>query len=145
MGPQHHCPESIQRKLLFNITRAYNATPTAALQVIEGIMPLHIKAKMQSTVVRVGHLGRNCDYEDIHFDHESYEQLSPPSLIHPVLFSMEDRISQGGQGPPSRTPIEVYTDDSKKNDQTGRAFCAIANEVDNKTWKAKLSPASIVF
>ncbi|GBL76729.1 hypothetical protein AVEN_53410-1 [Araneus ventricosus] len=100
---------------------------------------------MQSTLVRVGCLGRNCDYEGIHFDHESYEQPSPPSTIHPALFSLEDRISHGGQVPSNRTPTEVYTDGSKINDQTGNAFCAIANEAITKTWKAKLSPASTVF
>ncbi|GBL95985.1 hypothetical protein AVEN_199952-1 [Araneus ventricosus] len=55
---------SIQRKFLLNITGAYNTTPMATLRVIEGLMPLDIKAKMQSTLVRVGRLGRNCDYED---------------------------------------------------------------------------------
>ncbi|GBL99277.1 hypothetical protein AVEN_177312-1 [Araneus ventricosus] len=44
---------SIQRKFLFNITGAYNTTPTAALQVIEGLMHLHIKAKMQSTLAKL--------------------------------------------------------------------------------------------
>ncbi|GBL83220.1 hypothetical protein AVEN_165413-1 [Araneus ventricosus] len=118
---------SIQRKFLLNITGAYNTTPTTALQVIEGLMPLHIKAKIQSTLVRVGRLGRNCDYEGIHFDHESYEQPSPPSTIHTALFSLEDRISHGGQVPSNRTPIEVYTDGSNINDQTRSAFCAISN------------------
>ncbi|GBM60418.1 hypothetical protein AVEN_206655-1 [Araneus ventricosus] len=37
------------------------------------------------------------------------------------------------------------TDGSKINDQTGSAFCAIANEAITKTWKAKLSPANTVF
>ncbi|GBN85990.1 hypothetical protein AVEN_166509-1 [Araneus ventricosus] len=67
-----------------------------AFDGVEGLMPLHIKAKMQSTLVRVGRLGRNCDYEGIHFDHQSYEQPSPPSTIHPALFSLEDRITHGG-------------------------------------------------
>ncbi|GBM55806.1 Putative protein in type-1 retrotransposable element R1DM [Araneus ventricosus] len=111
---------SIHRKFLLNITGAYNTTPTAALQVIEGLMPLHIKAKMQSTLVRVGRLGRNCDYE-------------------------EDRITHGEHVPSNRTPIEVYTDGSKISDQTGSAFCVIANEAITKTWKAKLSPANTVF
>ncbi|GBM57114.1 hypothetical protein AVEN_232266-1 [Araneus ventricosus] len=31
------------------------------------------------------------------------------------------------------------------NDQTGSAFCAIANEAVTKTWKAKISPANTVF
>ncbi|GBO05197.1 hypothetical protein AVEN_181248-1 [Araneus ventricosus] len=35
-------PSSIQKKFLLSITGAYNTTPTAALQVIEGLMPLHI-------------------------------------------------------------------------------------------------------
>ncbi|GBM43947.1 hypothetical protein AVEN_251646-1 [Araneus ventricosus] len=100
---------------------------------------------MQSTLVRVGRLGRNCDYEGTHFDHESYEQPSPPSTIHPALFSLEDRITHGGQVPSNRTPTEVYTDGSKINDQTGSAFCVIANEAITKTWKAKLSPANTVF
>ncbi|GBO32143.1 hypothetical protein AVEN_97409-1 [Araneus ventricosus] len=39
---------SIQRKFLLNITRAYSTTPTAALQVIEGITPLHIKAEQEA-------------------------------------------------------------------------------------------------
>ncbi|GBM08113.1 hypothetical protein AVEN_123016-1 [Araneus ventricosus] len=128
-----------------NITAAYNATPTAALQVIEGLMPLHIKATIQSTLVSVGRLGRNCDYEGIHFDHESYEQPTPPSIIYPALFSLEDRISHVEQDPSNRTPIEVYKDGSKINDQTGSAFCAISNEAVTKTWKAKLNPANTVF
>ncbi|GBL78190.1 hypothetical protein AVEN_42762-1 [Araneus ventricosus] len=100
---------------------------------------------MQSTLIRVGRLGRNCYYEDIHFHHESYEQPSPPSIIHPALFSLEDGISHGGQGPSNRIPIKVYTDGSKINDQKGSAFCAIANEAVTKTWKVKLSPANTVF
>ncbi|GBM75653.1 hypothetical protein AVEN_162689-1 [Araneus ventricosus] len=88
---------SIQRKFLLNITGAYNTTLTAALQVIEGLIPLHIKVKTQSTLVRVGRLGRNCDYGGIHFVHESYEQPFPPSIMHPALFNLEDRISQGEQ------------------------------------------------
>ncbi|GBM34593.1 hypothetical protein AVEN_171638-1 [Araneus ventricosus] len=107
---------SIQRKFLLNITGAYNTTPTAALQVIEGLMPLHIKAKMQSILVRVDSLCRNFDYEGIHVGHESYGQPSPPSTIHPVLFNLEDRLSHGGQGPSNRTPTEIYTDRSKINE-----------------------------
>ncbi|GBM39251.1 hypothetical protein AVEN_43652-1 [Araneus ventricosus] len=147
MGPQHHCqttetPVFYPKKVS---TGAYNTTPTTALQVIEGLMPLHIKAKMQSTLVKVGHLGRNYDYEGIHSAHESYEQPSPPSIIHRALFRLEDRISQGGQGPSNRTSIEVYTDGSKINDRMGSVFSAICNEAVTKTWKAKLSSDNTVF
>ncbi|GBL98716.1 hypothetical protein AVEN_8619-1 [Araneus ventricosus] len=73
------------------------------------------------------------------------EQPSSPSTIHPALFSLEDSITHGGQVPSNRTLIEVYTDGSKINDQTGSAFCVIANDAITKTWKAKLSPANTVF
>ncbi|GBL99298.1 hypothetical protein AVEN_177328-1 [Araneus ventricosus] len=94
-GPTTSLPDNrnsclLSKESFCSISQRYNTTPTAALQVIEGLMPLHIKAKMQSTMVRVGRPGRNCDYEGIHFDHESYEQPSPPSTIHPTLFSLED-------------------------------------------------------
>ncbi|GBN36965.1 hypothetical protein AVEN_34895-1 [Araneus ventricosus] len=81
--------------------------PETALQVIEGLMPLHIKAKMKSTLVRLGRLGRICYYDGIHFDHESYEQLLPPSIMNAAHFVLEDRISLGGQGPSNRKSIEV--------------------------------------
>ncbi|GBM05192.1 hypothetical protein AVEN_197745-1 [Araneus ventricosus] len=68
-----------------------------------------------------------------------------PNGGYPGRRSLEDRISHGGQVPSKRTPIEVYTDGSRINDQKGSAFCAIANEAITKTWKAKLSPANTVF
>ncbi|GBL93203.1 hypothetical protein AVEN_42653-1 [Araneus ventricosus] len=152
--PQQHGPTtarqqkllySIQRKFLLNITGAHNTTPTAALQVIDGLMPLHIKAKMQSTLVRVGRLGRNCDTKvsiltmkamSSHHHHQQY-------TLHFLAWKIESHTR--GQVPSNRTPIEVYTDGSKINDQTGSAFCVIANEAITKTWKVKLSPANTVF
>ncbi|GBM99859.1 hypothetical protein AVEN_204387-1 [Araneus ventricosus] len=106
-------------------------------------MKLSLRAKRTSR--KNFRLGRNCDYEGNHFDHESYEQPSSPSTIHPALFILKGRISQGGQVPSKRGPIQVYTDGSKINDQTGSAFCTIANEAVTKTWKAKISPANTVF
>ncbi|GBN04024.1 hypothetical protein AVEN_58374-1 [Araneus ventricosus] len=95
MGPQHHyqtteTPVFYPKKVSAQFHRGVQHHLTATFQVIEGLTPLRIKAKMQSTLVRVGRLSRNCDYEGIHFDHEIYEQSSPPSIIHPELFSLED-------------------------------------------------------
>ncbi|GBN89074.1 hypothetical protein AVEN_248119-1 [Araneus ventricosus] len=58
---------SIQRKFLLNITGAYSTTPIAALQVIEGITPLHIKAEIESILVRVGRLRRDFNWEGSSF------------------------------------------------------------------------------
>ncbi|GBM87575.1 hypothetical protein AVEN_246348-1 [Araneus ventricosus] len=43
---------SVQRKFLLNISGAYSTTPIATLQVIEGIMPLQIKAEQEEAYVR---------------------------------------------------------------------------------------------
>ncbi|GBM28093.1 hypothetical protein AVEN_66575-1 [Araneus ventricosus] len=57
MGPQNHCqatgtPVFYPKKVSAQYHGAYNTTPTAALQVIGGLLPFHIKAKMQSTLVK---------------------------------------------------------------------------------------------
>ncbi|GBN00715.1 Putative protein in type-1 retrotransposable element R1DM [Araneus ventricosus] len=64
---QQRLLNSIQRISLLNITGAYSTTPTAALQVIEGITPLHIKAQMESILVRVGRLRKDCNWEGSSF------------------------------------------------------------------------------
>ncbi|GBM09014.1 Putative protein in type-1 retrotransposable element R1DM [Araneus ventricosus] len=64
---QQRLLNSIQRKFLLNITGAYSTSPTTALQVIEGITPLHIKAQMESILVRVGRLRRDCNWEGSSF------------------------------------------------------------------------------
>ncbi|GBN58512.1 hypothetical protein AVEN_187645-1 [Araneus ventricosus] len=93
----------------------------------------------------VGRPGRNCDYEGTHFDHESYDLPFVPSTIHLAPLNREDGISQGKQSHSNRTSIEVYTDGSNINDQTGSDYCAIANEAITKIWKAKLSPGNTVL
>ncbi|GBO14057.1 hypothetical protein AVEN_4756-1 [Araneus ventricosus] len=64
---------SIQRKFLLNITGAYSTTPTAALQVIEGILPLHIKAEQEAVYVRTARLRKTSNYNNINFNPNNYE------------------------------------------------------------------------
>ncbi|GBL91802.1 hypothetical protein AVEN_172732-1 [Araneus ventricosus] len=47
---------SMQIRFLLNVTGAYSTTPTPALQAIEGIIPLHMKAKQEATYVRTARL-----------------------------------------------------------------------------------------
>ncbi|GBL87341.1 hypothetical protein AVEN_270586-1 [Araneus ventricosus] len=73
---------SIQRKLLPNITGAYSTTPTAALQMIEGISPLHIKAQMESILFKVGRSRRDCNWEGSNILYQDFQQPNPPLIIH---------------------------------------------------------------
>ncbi|GBM06601.1 Putative protein in type-1 retrotransposable element R1DM [Araneus ventricosus] len=90
---QQRLLNSIQRKFLLNIAGAYSSTPTAALQVIEGITPLHIKAQMEYILVRVGRLRRDYNWEGSSFLYQDFQQLNPPLIIHPANFDLEDRVS----------------------------------------------------
>ncbi|GBM92307.1 Putative protein in type-1 retrotransposable element R1DM [Araneus ventricosus] len=113
---------SIQRKFLLNITGAYSTTPTAALQVIEGILPLHIKAEQEAVYVRTARLCKTSNYNNINFNPNNYEDGTTSTKLHPEIFQLEDRISLKKQFLPV-PGLNIYTDGSKIEDKTGSAFC----------------------
>ncbi|GBM83861.1 hypothetical protein AVEN_145082-1 [Araneus ventricosus] len=124
---QQRLLNSIQRKFLLNITGVYSTTPTAALQVIEDSTPLHIKAQMESILVRVGRLRRDCNWEGSSFLYQDFQQPNPPLIIHPANFDLEDRVSIGSD--PHPPAYAFYTDGSHLEGETGCAFCVIQNNV----------------
>ncbi|GBL77801.1 hypothetical protein AVEN_152999-1 [Araneus ventricosus] len=132
-----------QRKFLLNITGAYSTTPAAALQVIEGITLLHIKAQMESILVRVGRLRRDCNWEGSSILYQDFQHPNPPLIIHPVNFDLENRVSiVSDPHPPAEA---IYADGSHLEGETGCAFCVIQNNVQIHQWTAKLSPHNTVF
>ncbi|GBM18813.1 hypothetical protein AVEN_203094-1 [Araneus ventricosus] len=134
---------SILRKFLLNITGACSTTPTASLQVIEGFTPLHIKAQMESILVRVSGLSRDCNWEGSSFSYQDFQQPNPPLIIHPANFDLEDRVSiVSDPHPPAEA---IYTDGSHLESETGCAFCVIHNNVQIHQWTAKLCPHNTVF
>ncbi|GBN12404.1 hypothetical protein AVEN_44621-1 [Araneus ventricosus] len=84
---------SIQRKFLLNITGAYSTTPIAALQVIKGIIPLHIKAEQEAVYVRTARLRKTSNYNNINFNPNNYEEGTTSTKFQPAIFQLEDRIS----------------------------------------------------
>ncbi|GBO27150.1 hypothetical protein AVEN_58000-1 [Araneus ventricosus] len=90
---QQRLLNSIQRKFLLNITGAYSTTLTAALQVIEGITPLHIKIQMETIFVIVGRLRRDCNWKGSSFLYQDFQQPNPLLIIHPAHFDLENRVS----------------------------------------------------
>ncbi|GBN05064.1 hypothetical protein AVEN_117935-1 [Araneus ventricosus] len=77
---------SIQRKFLLNIAGAYSTTPTAALQVIEGIIPLHIKAEQEAACVRTARLRKTSNYNKFNFNPNNYEDGTSSTKFHPAIF-----------------------------------------------------------
>ncbi|GBN26423.1 hypothetical protein AVEN_55743-1 [Araneus ventricosus] len=104
--------DSIQRKFLLNITGAYSTTPTVALQVIEGIIPLHIKAEQEAAYVRTARLRKTSNYNNINFNPNNYEDGATSTKFHPAIFQLEDRISLKKQLFPVPA-LNIYTNGSK--------------------------------
>ncbi|GBM13697.1 hypothetical protein AVEN_148215-1 [Araneus ventricosus] len=128
---------SIQRKFLLNVTGAYSTTPTAALQVIEGIIPLHTKAEQEAVYVRRARLRKTSNYNNINFNPNNYEDGTTSTKFHPAIFQLEDRISLKKQFLPV-PGLNIYTDGSKIEDKTGSAFC-VMEDITKYEWMAQLS------
>ncbi|GBM77919.1 hypothetical protein AVEN_89583-1 [Araneus ventricosus] len=135
---------SIQRKFLLNVTGVYSTTPTAALQVIEGIKPLHIKAEQEAVYVRTTRLRKTSNYNNINFNPNNYEDDTTSTKFHPAIFQLEDRISLKKQFLPV-PGLNIYTDGSKIEDKTGSAFCVMEEDITKYERMAQLSPFNTVF
>ncbi|GBM38149.1 hypothetical protein AVEN_48484-1 [Araneus ventricosus] len=133
-----------QGKFLLNITGAYSTTPTAALQVIEGILPLHIKAEQEAVYVRTARLRKTSNYNNINFNPNNYEDGTTSTKFHPAIFQLEDRISLKKQFLPV-PGLNIFTDGSKIEDKTGSAFCVMEEDTTKYEWMAQLSPFNTVF
>ncbi|GBN55104.1 hypothetical protein AVEN_74466-1 [Araneus ventricosus] len=65
---------SIQRIFLLYITVSYRTTPTAALQTITGIMPLHLKAQQEAIFINVTCLRKEIEFEGLSYQLRDYEE-----------------------------------------------------------------------
>ncbi|GBL94151.1 hypothetical protein AVEN_163482-1 [Araneus ventricosus] len=98
---------------------------------------------MESILVRIGRLRRDCNWEGSSFLYQDFQQPNPPIIIHPANFDLEDRVSIVSElHPPAEA---IYTYGSHLECETGCAFCVIQNNVQIHQWTAKLSPHNTVF
>ncbi|GBM10540.1 hypothetical protein AVEN_109332-1 [Araneus ventricosus] len=130
------------RKFLLNITGAYSVTPTAALQVIERIIPFHIKAEQEAAYFRTARLRKKTNYNN--FNLNNYEDGTTSTKFHPANFQLEDRISLKKQF--LLVPgLNIYTDGSRMEEKTGSAFCVVEEDTAKYEWMAELRPFNTVF
>ncbi|GBN72788.1 hypothetical protein AVEN_139294-1 [Araneus ventricosus] len=123
---------------------AHSTTPTAALQIIEDIIPLHIKAEQEATYVITARLCKKFNYNNINFNPNNYEDGTTSTKFHPAIFQLEDRISLKKQFLPV-PGLNIYTDGSKMEDKTGSAFCVMEEDTTKYEWMAQLRPFNTVF
>ncbi|XP_055950986.1 uncharacterized protein LOC129985099 [Argiope bruennichi] len=135
---------SIQRKFLLSISGAFRTTSTAALQVIKGILPLHIKTQAEATYVRVSRLQLPSHFQNISFPPENFEMKCSHTKIFPSDFLLEDRISLKQKFQPTNK-TDIFTDGSKIEGKTGFAYCVFQNEQITHQWLGKLNEKNSVF
>ncbi|GBO05093.1 hypothetical protein AVEN_88594-1 [Araneus ventricosus] len=79
---------SIQKIFLLYITGSFRTTPTAALQTITGIMPLHPKAQQEAIFIKIACLRKEIEFEGLSYQPRDYEEKIKSLTIHPSLFNI---------------------------------------------------------
>ncbi|GBL89818.1 hypothetical protein AVEN_179595-1 [Araneus ventricosus] len=134
----------LQRKFLLNISGAYSTTPTAALQVIERLLPLHLKAEQEAVYFRVTRLVKASHLKGQNFDPKDFEDKVSTAKFHPASFDLESHFSFdhifNTDG-----PINICTDGSKIDDRSDCAFCVRENNISTSQWMAQLKHHNSVF
>lgn len=127
---------SIQAQCLLLISGAYKKSPTLALCALTGIPPLHLVMKIISTAGKVLRLGTQVEahYPDL------YQNKSPSANICPFKPYLKWQEEQDRQ-----TELNIFTDGSKIEENTGFAYCCYHNEKIVHTEQFKLSYENSVF
>ncbi|GBL74229.1 Putative protein in type-1 retrotransposable element R1DM [Araneus ventricosus] len=132
----------LNKDLRRSITGAYSTKPTAALQVIEGIIQLHIKAEQEVAYVRTARLRKTSNYNNINLNPNNYEDGTISTKFYPAIFQLEDRISLRFLPVPG---LNIYADLSKIEYKTGSAFCVMEEDTTKYEWMAQLCSFNTVF
>ncbi|GBM69358.1 hypothetical protein AVEN_272177-1 [Araneus ventricosus] len=110
--------DHIQCPFLLNITRAYRTTPTNALQVISGIMPLHLKLEAEANFIRVTCLRHNVTIDGEELLSENYEEKASGWSHHQFMSSDDDKISTE-EDSDAVVQNNTFTDGSKMEQGVG--------------------------
>ncbi|GBL76671.1 hypothetical protein AVEN_53371-1 [Araneus ventricosus] len=136
--------DSIQRLFLLYITGAYKTTPTAALQVVTGLQPLHLQIQQEVTYARVARARSSSKFFTVIFRPIDYGRKSSGIHIHPHNFLLHNQISFAENHRDSGTKA-IYTDGSKTDEGNGSAYCALENYGIIASWQGKLDHNNSVF
>ncbi|XP_035204546.1 uncharacterized protein LOC118179482 [Stegodyphus dumicola] len=131
----------IQRIALLCITKAFSTAPTSALQILAGILPLDLKAKMEAGIYRLHHYKENLQIGDVIIWAQEIEERIPTIGEHPAL----TQKVRWYKDPPEDKEIEAFTDGSKKDNRVGAAFVIYKNSQEIMSKQIRLNDEATVF
>ncbi|XP_035211338.1 uncharacterized protein LOC118185569, partial [Stegodyphus dumicola] len=130
--------QSLQRQFALQITRAFRTTSSSALNVMAGLIPLHLRILQEAAIQSVKVLKKPFILFDELFTPLHYEQPSQHLDVHPVLQGTGLRIFLKDVTLPPIPSIQYYTDGSKIDQQTGCALVAFHNGQSIYQWLGHL-------
>ncbi|XP_035212048.1 ribonuclease H-like [Stegodyphus dumicola] len=131
----------IQRSVLLCITKCYSTSPTSALQVLSGLMPLDIKAEMERKFFRLIHYKENLEISNLVIWYNTLEERVPHFHTHPA----HQDILPWHKNTPTQKNIEIFTDGSKIGKHVGAAFVMYNNGHEVHSEIYRLNDTASVF
>ncbi|GBM95866.1 hypothetical protein AVEN_81692-2-1, partial [Araneus ventricosus] len=116
-------------------------TPTADLQVVTGLQPLHLQIQQEATYARAK---SSSNFFTVIFSPTDYESKSSGIHTHPHNFLLHNQISFAENHRDSGAKA-IYTDGSKTDEGIGSAHCIFENYGLIASWQGKLDHSNSVF
>ncbi|XP_035229176.1 uncharacterized protein LOC118201229 [Stegodyphus dumicola] len=137
--------QSIQRPFLLNITRAFRTSPTNALAVLAGILPLSISVEKEATYQIVKQLGQTTQFGEEVFTADNLERAVISLDRHPSLQGRGVNVNLKQTTRSTNIDVTYYTDGSKIDDSVGCAYAALKEGRIVSQWKGHLEAHNSVF
>ncbi|XP_035217509.1 uncharacterized protein LOC118190839, partial [Stegodyphus dumicola] len=113
---------TIQRPFALGITRAYRTTSSDAINVLAGLLPLHIRVKEEAARQFVLQLKRPVSFDEVNYHPEDYETNSCQFSVHPAVKGTGVNITINPTTTHHPAQHTIYTDGSKIDEKVGSAF-----------------------
>ncbi|XP_035213211.1 uncharacterized protein LOC118187123 [Stegodyphus dumicola] len=136
---------AIQRPFALDITRAYRTTASNAINVLAGLLPLHLRVQKEAVRQLIKQLRRPASFSDEYFLPEEYEIPAPDFRTHPPFKGIGVWIQVQPNTTALPSQIEIYTDGSKINENTGSAFAVLRHHIITHHWKGQLRSQNSIF
>ncbi|GBM77792.1 hypothetical protein AVEN_59558-1 [Araneus ventricosus] len=127
---------------------AYRTTPTAELQTILGIPPLHMQLQFEARFTSIYCLRiplppiiTDTQPHDLEMKATTCWPTHPSEHLKPNQISFEDGEAYIDQ----KDIINIFTDGSKTEHGVGAALCVLTNDIWAYQWSAKLNDNNTVF
>ncbi|KFM76600.1 hypothetical protein X975_22265, partial [Stegodyphus mimosarum] len=137
----------IQRPFALGITRAYCTTSSDAINVLAGLLPLHIRVEEEAARQHILQLRKTVTFDDEVYSPEEYERNCCPLDVHPaakgkgIYVTVNPNEYENNQS----HGLTVYTDGSKLDERVGCAYVARQQGNVIKKWKGQLRQYNSVF